>query len=143
MFGALDYIDTIGAATATLALCVTIFVLFEKLSGVTGRWAARQVAVGVEPLKDDVERNNRAIVEHQEWSIAQMAVDHKCIEDRLGVMADYQQYHLGPNGTATPVHKRIADLETQMVVMNQLEEERMRFNKFIDSVNTDVQREEE
>ena len=130
--------ETIAVLASTVAILIGLFVLVEKISGVTGRWAAKQVSVGVEPLKEDIASNNEALVQHQEWSIEQMALDHKCIEDRLAKMSDYERYHLGPNGTATPIHQRISELEKGMQLISATESERKRFENFIDNMGIDI-----
>lgn len=127
-----------AAATATVGLCVALFVLFEKFTGAMGRWASRQVSIGVEPLKEDVEKNNLALLAHQESTSVYMAASASVIEERLTNIDNYQRYHLGPNGTATPIHERITDLERGLQSIAATEVERRRFQEFVERVSNDM-----
>jgi hypothetical protein len=140
MLAALQYGESMAAATATVGLCVALFVLFEKLTGAMGRWAARQVSIGVEPLKDDVENNNLALLDHQESTAAYMESSAAAIDKRLTDIDHYQRYHLGPNSTARPIHERLNALETGLQAISAHEQERKRFQNFLDQVGRDVLR---
>lgn len=135
-----DYGESMAAATATIGLCIALFVLFEKLTGAMGRWASRQVSIGVEPLKDDVENNNRALLEHQESTSTYMETSAAAIEERLANIDNYQRYHLGPNGTATPIHKRLTDLERGLESITATEAERRKFQEFVERVADDIRK---
>ena len=138
MLAALQYGESMAAATATVGLCVALFVLFEKFTGAMGRWASRQVSIGVEPLKDDVEKNNLALLAHQESSASYMEVSAAAIEKRLAGIDHYQRYHLGPNDTTKPVHERISDLERGLQAIAATEVERRKFQDFVDRVTKDI-----
>lgn len=133
-----NYGETMAAATATIGLCIALFVLFEKLTGAMGRWASRQVSIGVEPLKEDVDKNNLALLEHQESTIVYMETSAAVIEERLANIDNYQRYHLGPNGTATPIHKRLTDLERGLESITATEDERRKFQEFVERVSKDM-----
>ena len=138
MLAGLQYGDSMAAATATVGLCVALFVLFEKFTGAMGRWASRQVSIGVEPLKHDVEKNNQALLAHQESTTAYMEASAEGIDQRLTDIDNYQRYHLGPNGTATPIHERLADLERGLHVIASTDDERRKFQDFVDRVGKDI-----
>lgn len=123
--------ETVAVLASTVAIVIGLFVLFEKISGVTGRWAAKQVQVGVAPLEEKIDTNNAD-------ALRQAQEDHLCIERRIGEVHDYNKYHLGPNGTTKPVHERISDLETGMKLVLATEEERRAFQKFVDRVGKDI-----
>lgn len=127
-----------AAATATVGLCVALFVLFEKFTGAMGRWASRQVSIGVEPLKEDVEKNNLALLAHQESTTVYMEASAEIIDKRLTAIDNYQRYHLGPNGTATPIHERLADLERGLNIIAATDDERRKFQDFVDRVGKDL-----
>jgi len=133
-----NYGETMAAATATVGLCIALFVLFEKFTGAMGRWASRQVSIGVEPLKEDVEKNNLALLEHQESTTAYMEASAAAIDQRLTNIDNYQRYHLGPNGTATPIHERLSDLERGLRAISATDVERRKFQEFVDRVGQDI-----
>jgi hypothetical protein len=110
---------------------IGLFVLFEKISGVTGRWAAKQVQVGLVPLEDKIDTNNAD-------ALRQAQKDHLCIERRLGEVHEYNKYHLGPNGTTKPVHERISELENGMRAVLATDDERRKFQNFVDRVGKDI-----
>lgn len=123
--------ETVAVLASTVAIVIGLFVLFEKISGVTGRWAAKQVQVGLEPLEDKIDTNNAD-------ALRQAQEDHLCIERRLGEVHEYNKYHLGPNGTTKPVHERISELENGMRAVLATDEERRAFQKFVDRVGNDI-----
>ena len=127
-----------AAATATVGLCVALFVLFEKFTGAMGRWASRQVSIGVEPLKEDVEKNNLALLAYQESTTVYMAASAELIEKRPTDIDHYQRYQLGPNDTTKPVHERISDLELVLRSIAATEAERRKFQEFVDRVSKDM-----
>ena len=138
MLAALQYGESMAAATATVGLCVALFVLFEKFTGAMGRWASRQVSIGVEPLKEDIEKNNLALLEHQNSTTAYMESSSAAIEERLANIDHYQRYHLGPNDTTKPVHERITDLERGLQSVAATEVERRKFQEFVERVSGDM-----
>ena len=123
--------ETIAVLASTVAIVIGLFVLFEKISGVTGRWAAKQVQAGLVPLEEKIDTNN-------EDALRQAQEDHLCIERRLGEVHEYNKYHLGPNGTTKPVHERISDLETGMKLVLATDKERRAFQDFVDRVGNDI-----
>ena len=123
--------ETVAVLASTVAIVIGLFVLFEKISGVTGRWAAKQVQVGIAPLEGKIDTNNAD-------ALRQAQEDHLCIERRLDEVHDYNKYHLGPNGTTKPVHERISDLETGMKAVLATDAERRKFQDFVDRVGNDI-----
>lgn len=123
--------ETVAVLASTVAIVIGLFVLFEKISGVTGRWASRQVEAGVSPMKDHLET--------QISDVSRVNIEaHTSIKDALAKMQAYNAYHLGPNGTATPVHERIVALENGLKAMAATEVERRKFNEFVDRVGQDI-----
>jgi hypothetical protein len=123
--------ETVAVLASTVAIVVGLFVLFEKVSGVTGRWAAKQVQVGIAPLEGKIDTNSAD-------ALRQAQEDHLCIERRIGEVHEYNKYHLGPNGTTKPVHERISDLETGMKLILETDKERKAFQDFVDRVGDDI-----
>ena len=123
--------ETVAVLASTVAIVIGLFVLFEKVSGVTGRWAARQIAAGVTPMQD-----------HLETQIGEVSATsvkaHTSIKETLDDMREYNRYHLGPNHTTTPVHERIIALEAGMRAMADTEVERRKFQTFVDRVEHDM-----
>ncbi|CAB4195009.1 hypothetical protein UFOVP1279_14 [uncultured Caudovirales phage] len=123
--------ETVAVLASTVAIVIGLFVLFEKVSGVTGRWAAKQVQVGIAPLEEKIDTHNTD-------ALRQAQADHLCIERRIGEVHDYNKYHLGPNGTTKPVHERISELENGMRLVLATDKERRRFQEFVDRVGQDM-----
>ena len=123
--------ETVAVLASTVAIVIGLFVLFEKVSGVTGRWAARQIAAGVTPMQD-----------HLETQIGEVSATsvkaHTSIKETLDDMQEYNRYHLGPNHTTTPVHERIIALEAGLKAMMATEKERRKFQEFVDRVGQDI-----
>ena len=123
--------ETVAVLASTVAIVIGLFVLFEKISGVTGRWASRQVESGVEPMKDHLET--------QIGDVAKVSVNaHGEIKARLDSMQEYNRYHLGPNHTTTPVHERIIALEAGLKAIMATDKERRKFQEFVDRVGNDI-----
>jgi len=123
--------ETVAVLASTVAIVIGLFVLFEKISGVTGRWAAKQVEAGVIPMKDHLEDKIEDV------SVTNIEA-HTSIKESLATMQEYNRYHLGPNGTATPIHERIVALEKSLKTMAATEKERRRFQDFVDRVGDDI-----
>ena len=123
--------ETVAVLASTVAIVVGLFVLFEKVSGVTGRWASRQVGAGVMPMQDHLE------TQIDDVSATNLAA-HTEIKSKLAAMQEYNYYHLGPNHTTTPVHVRLIRLEDQMKTMAATEVERRKFQDFVDRVGNDI-----
>ncbi len=134
--------ETVAVLASTVAIVIGLFVLFEKVSGVTGRWAAKQISIGVAPLEKRIESSDgkidAALIEGAKIAASQAAIDHKCIEDRLDTMHEYNTYHLGPNHTTTPVHERIVALELGLRAITLTEVERLSFLEFVERVSKDM-----
>lgn len=45
------------------------------------------------------------------WVTEPIATEQRALSDQLGRHETYVGYHLGPNGTTTPIHTRVARLE--------------------------------
>ena len=123
--------ETVAVLASTVAIVIGLFVLFEKISGVTGRWASRQVESGVMPMQDHLETQIEDVA-------ATNLAAHVEIKGKLADMQEYNYYHLGPNHTTTPVHVRLIRLEDQMKTMAATEVERHKFQAFVDRVGQDM-----
>lgn len=117
--------ETVAVLASTVAIVIGIFVLFEKISGVTGRWASRQVESGVMPMQENLETQIEDVA-------ANNLSSHVEIKGKLADMQDYNFYHLGPNHTTTPIHVRLIRLEGQMESLSATEAERRKFKDFTD-----------
>jgi hypothetical protein len=122
--------EAVAVLASTVAIVIGFFVLFEKISGVTGRWASRQVESGVMPMRDHLE------TQIDDVSATNLAA-HAEIKGQLANMQEYNYYHLGPNHTTTPVHVRLIRLEEQMKTMAATDVERRRFQDFVDRAGQD------
>jgi hypothetical protein len=71
---------------SVIAVTTGLFVLFEKLTGSSARWFERRLAVGMKPTVEALEALER-----------------------------YQRYHLGPNGDTDAIHRRLGNVEKQLV----------------------------
>lgn len=80
-----------GLGVACGAL-IGVLTLLEKLTGLGSRWLAKGVEEGTRALREDVNDVKEEQREHKH----------------------YVRYHLGPNGTTTPVHQRLADVEQEV-----------------------------
>ena len=123
--------ESVAVLASTVAIVIGLFVLFEKVSGVTGRWAAKQVEAGVGPMREHLESQITDVS-------AASTEAHTAIRGTLAEMQEYNRYHLGPNHTTTPVHERIIALELGMRAMSATEAERRKFQNFVDRVGDDI-----
>jgi hypothetical protein len=73
-------------AGAVAAALTGIAIFIERVWGPVRRWLANALT---NPLIDKLDE----------------------MEERWDAHTEYVRYHLGPNGTSTPVHKRLAALE--------------------------------
>ena len=117
--------ETVAVLASTVAIMIGLFVLFEKISGVTGRWASRQVESGVMPMQEHLE------TQIEDVAAVNLAA-HAEIKEQLADMQEYNFYHLGPNHTTTPIHVRLIRLEEQMKSLSATEAERRKFKDFTD-----------
>ena len=117
--------ETVAVLASTVAIMIGLFVLFEKISGVTGRWASRQVESGVMPMQEHLE------TQIEDVAAVNLAA-HAEIKEQLADMQEYNFYHLGPNHTTTPIHVRLIRLEEQMESLSATEAERRKFKDFTD-----------
>jgi len=82
VIGAIPVFETAAGVGAVIACLLGAIALFEKVTGILGKWVRRNVS---EALSDT--------------------------NKQLGDLDNYAHYHLGPNGTTTPVFVRIKQLE--------------------------------
>lgn len=88
----MSFMELAAAVGVACGAAVGLFTLLEKITGAGSRWLAKGVEEGTRTLREDV----NDIKEEQR--------EHK----------HYLRYHLGPNGTTTPVHQRLADVEQEV-----------------------------
>lgn len=100
MFALFKYSETVVAVAGTIAVCTGGFLLFEKITGAIGSWFERRFSNSLEPTQD-------ALAE------VKQSLDHSDA---------YQRYHLGPNGDALPLHKRLRLVETQVEMLTEREQ---------------------
>ena len=75
---------------SVIAVATGLFVLVEKLTGVFARWFERRLDVGLKPTVEALEALER-----------------------------YQRYHLGPNGDTDAIHRRLGNVEKQLVDLTE------------------------
>jgi hypothetical protein len=82
MISVIPVFETAAGVGAVIACLLGAIALFEKITGLLGKWVRRNVT---EALSD----TNKQLTD----------------------LDNYTHYHLGPNGTTTPVFVRIKQLE--------------------------------
>lgn len=99
--------QAIGVIAGAVGLLIGVFVLFEKITGVTGRWSERAIRNGTSE-----------------------------IESQLADLASYQKHHLGPNGDTPPLHTRITSLEKRLDESQQGEDKKRVFLEWLSGLET-------
>lgn len=88
----MSFVELAAAVGVACGAAVGVFTLLEKVTGMGARWLAKGVEEGTRSLRVDIN------------DVKEQQREHK----------DYVRYHLGPNGTTTPVHQRLVDVEREV-----------------------------
>lgn len=88
----MSFMELAAAIGVACGTGVGVITLLEKITGAGSRWLAKGVEAGTQSLRADVND----------------------VRDEQREIRHLTRFHLGPNGTSTPVHERLKRVEAAL-----------------------------